>query len=235
MLKEFVDRLVELKRAPQTLWNDRLFQLDDYKEVLSIPYTGAQSVHSLSGVADFCNMLAIGGSKVFVLDPVNVTVVGPIIEDRNRGDNYLIATPAVNFEGVNCHNLELEAFIVYLQTNFVIDDAVETLITIFKKIDLDDETSFQDDGFTTQVTVRDGAKLAIADIPNPIELRPYRTFPEIPQPASPFLLRVKKSGKNLYFTLHDVQDQKWRIEALADIKTYLTNAIKSERKIPVIA
>ena len=240
MLKEFVDRLIDLKRPVELFKGDRKFHLLGsgdgfaYNEVLSRAYTNGLTIHSLSGVVTFVRDLAISGSKVIVTSPTKVIVRGPVVEDRNEDDDYLHATPPVNFEGVNCRNIELEQFIVYLQTNFVIDDAVETLITIFKKIDLDDETSFEDDGFTTQVTVRDGAKLAVADIPNPIEICPFRTFPEIEQPASPFLLRVKKSGKNLYFTLHDVQDQTWRIKALSDIKNYLVSNIDIE-SVSVIA
>jgi hypothetical protein len=61
------------------------------------------------------------------------------------------------------------------------------------------------------------------DLPNPVRLRPYRTFPEVEQPASLYVMRAKSGqGQDVpSFALFEVEDPVWRAVARASIATYL--------------
>ncbi len=80
-----------------------------------------------------------------------------------------------------------------------------------------------DDGVTQAVTVKHGiASVKQTTIPNPVTLRPYRTFAEVEQPASSFVFRAK-SGPS--FMLVEADGGAWRGEAMQNIKDYLQKAL----------
>ena len=57
-------------------------------------------------------------------------------------------------------------------------------------------------------------------------LLPYRTFREVDQPASLFLLRLSKSGGDKpRFALYEADGGSWQIEAVERIKSYLEDAL----------
>jgi hypothetical protein len=80
-----------------------------------------------------------------------------------------------------------------------------------------------DDGVSQTVTARSGiAKLVSMEVPNPVVLRPFRTFPEIEQPASNFVLRMeRRDGKLPRVALFETSDNQWKVEAVKKIGTYL--------------
>ncbi|HUW08460.1 MAG TPA: hypothetical protein VM537_01965, partial [Anaerolineae bacterium] len=61
-------------------------------------------------------------------------------------------------------------------------------------------------------------------VPNPVTLKPYRTFREIDQPESPFLLRARnpKNEEGVpEFALFEADGGAWRLTAVERIKDYL--------------
>ena len=47
-----------------------------------------------------------------------------------------------------------------------------------------------------KVAARTGfATTGLAAVPNPVTLKPFRTFVEVPQPASEFVLRLKEGAR----------------------------------------
>ena len=55
------------------------------------------------------------------------------------------------------------------------------------------------------------ANLAKAKAPNPVMLRPYRTFAEVEQPASQFVFRI---DKNAEMALFSADGGKWHLNAI---------------------
>ena len=79
-------------------------------------------------------------------------------------------------------------------------------------------STLADDGVTQSVTARVGiAKLGEAELPNPIRLTPIRTFPELDQPSSLFVLRVRSgaAGSGLPLAaLFESDGGAWQNEAI---------------------
>lgn len=76
-----------------------------------------------------------------------------------------------------------------------------------------------DDGVSQRVTVNAGvATAADVTVKNPVQLTPIRTFREIDQPDSPFVLRFNENAKAALFTGDGAA---WHMEAVARIAEYL--------------
>lgn len=102
------------------------------------------------------------------------------------------------------------------------------------------EATFSDTGTTQQAVMKTG--ITTKDnvlVPNPVNLIPYRTFLEVEQPASDFVFRVSegRSGAPV-FKLVTADGGVWKSQAVANVKAYLTEALKDipdRDKITIIA
>lgn len=76
-----------------------------------------------------------------------------------------------------------------------------------------------------------------AQVPNPVILAPYRTFPEIEQPLSKFIFRMK-NDRGPEAALFEADGKAWRNKAIRDIKEYLEKALEDlegDLQIQIIA
>ena len=63
-------------------------------------------------------------------------------------------------------------------------------------------------------------------VPSPVILEPYRTFREIAQPESPYIVRVKSNeGKPPSVALFECEGEQWRLRAVDAIKSYLEKSL----------
>ena len=103
-------------------------------------------------------------------------------------------------------------------TGLVQDDAVKTI---------------GDNGVSQAVTIKTGvASVGQAEVPNPVTLAPYRTFPEIIQPESKFIFRMKEGPSAALF---EADGGAWRNQAILGIKEYLKEALKDNENVEIIA
>ena len=87
------------------------------------------------------------------------------------------------------------------------------------------EANTEDDGVTQAVTVRKGiAGKGVDVLPNPVTLRPYRTFTEVEQPASRFVFRCKDNN-GVTFALVEADGGAWRGEAIRNIKAFMESRV----------
>ena len=57
-------------------------------------------------------------------------------------------------------------------------------------------------------------------------LEPYRTFRDIAQPESPYIVRVlANEGRAPSVALFECEGEQWRVRAVNQIKTYLEGAL----------
>ena len=88
------------------------------------------------------------------------------------------------------------------------------------------ESGVEDDGVSQGVTVKTGiASVGNAVLPNPVNLRPYRTFTEVEQPASRFVFRCKHDDDGMKFMLAEADGGAWRCEAMHNVKEYLEKMV----------
>lgn len=118
-----------------------------------------------------------------------------------------------------------EAFIVFLLSRFTEDqhgnrDAVGKLVGNIRQ---EQSAEAADDGISQRVTVKNGiAKVGETIIKNPVYLAPMRTFCEIEQPVSPFVLRVQEGPA---IALFEADAGEWRNAAVRSIRDYLAEVL----------
>lgn len=148
---------------------------------------------------------------------------------RNQLVCVQAAVPRIPFD--NWH--DQEEFNIMLQSMFIDDTDRSIVLDFASHLKIEKGVEVQDNGVSQIATVRDGvASLAQAKTPNPVTLRPYRTFNEVEQPASQFIFRINKSAN---LALFEADGGKWQLEAISNIADYLTKELAGNDKITILA
>lgn len=111
-----------------------------------------------------------------------------------------------------------------LQTGFV---ETENLSEILKYIgNMSDKSvrTIGDDGISQEITIKTATQgLVDVFIPNPVDLKPYRTFTEIDPVESKFVFRLKEGG---YCALFEADGGAWKIETMRTLYKYVIDRCK---------
>lgn len=183
-------------------------------------------VGTLTGLVEYLKAnrdgLTLENLIVHVSGPGLVEVRGPLQPQQLGRHAYLAATtalvgePAFKFGAF----VDVETFVIGLQVGFVATphrDQVVALVSAIKESTVRDTF---DDGYAQQVTTAGGVTLVGTQrVPNPVLLAPYRTFREVDQPVSPFVLRVRsgKEGERPLIALFEADGGSWKLEAIQNI------------------
>ncbi len=138
--------------------------------------------------------------------------------------------PTFNFGQFLSHS----EFMIALQSKFMDFGDKAQILRVMGTVREEAVKTSMDDGVTQKVTASAGIVLqSEVNVPNPVILKPYRTFLEVDQPPSQFVLRVRsdKAGDLPSAALFEADGGRWRNEAMANIAEYLAGKITS---LPVI-
>lgn len=219
MIKEGINRILDL--APVALHEIDGRKYSD-RELVGIhePMPNALEVHTLSAVADYLRKPDADGLFIHVFSPDVVSVYGPLQAMFAQRPCYLVSKAIVSSFPWGQWQ-DAENFIIQLQTKFVPTGQRDELLAFVGNIKQEEGIQQEDDGVTQRVTIKTGiAKVAERPAPNPIQLKPYRTFPEIDQPESLYVLRLQGSGQSIRCALFDASGEGWRNQAIAEIALY---------------
>jgi len=124
-------------------------------------------------------------------------------------------------------------FNIYLQTLFMNANDRDVVLTFASALKVDNGAEIVDNGISQTTTVKTGvANLAKAKAPNPVTLRPYRTFAEVEQPTSQFIFRI---DKNAELALFNADGGKWRLDAINNVAKYLKAQLAEQKNITILA
>ena len=120
--------------------------------------------------------------------------------------------------------MDTEDFQIMLQTGFMESENLEKVLKLAGSVRKEQNMQTADDGVSQKVTINSGISTS-ADVivKNPVVLTPYRTFREVRQPESPFVLRFNDDGQAALFT---GDGSGWQLEAVATIRDYLAAALE---------
>lgn len=203
----------------QTYSTSRLERLSKY-----IPMAESIKMSTLSSLVDYIKGHTDAMAErmiVQVKSPVEVCLFSQLNEQRNR--EYLVnvtaQVPSFNYEKFIDH----ETFCINVQSKFLNDpDTDKDLILKFAgTVEQGSVAEYGDNGVTQKATVRTGiASKADAVVPNPVKLRPYRTFMEVEQPVSEFIFRMAEE-RGITCALFEADGGAWKNAAMQNIKNYL--------------
>ncbi|WP_425447765.1 hypothetical protein [Dethiothermospora halolimnae] len=204
-------------------------------ERVQLPQIETLTVSNLTSLIDYCknNIDDFKGDLLIqVVSPKEVKLLTPLDVDRNRQE--IIRAVAILPNNVHYDSfIDTERFNIMLQSAFVNNKDKELLLKFTGLIRDEAVKDTGDDGVSQKVTIKTGvASVGEAQVPNPVSLAPYRTFPEIEQPESKFIFRMK-SGP--VAAIYQADGGAWRNEAMRSIKEYLEKELKDLDFIKVIS
>lgn len=164
------------------------------------------------------------------------TTVRVFTEDDDRKERTELISvraelPSIRFDEF----MPSDQFNVELQSRFMAgqDDDRELVIDYASRLLIENGADIEDDGVSQITTIRTGvANRDKAKAPNPVELTPYRTFLEVKQPSSDFILRLNGDAK---LALFEADGGFWKIEAVRLVQEYLTKALGDFDSVFVLA
>ncbi len=239
--KSFVESIVSLERerAAMVVIGGRTYSPRKLELIDEDPREAPIETGTLTSIVDYIKS-SIDGTKltevmIHVNNPRHVSLISKVSGFQRKRTVYITAGALVSnfmFE----HWMDPETFIISLQSLFAPGGDKEKVLAIFGNIKSEAVQNHSDNGITQKVTVRSGVALVgPAVVPNPVQLAPFRTFPEIEQPLSPFVLRVKDAGKDQPpgCALFPADGELWQTEAIKRIKAWFEGQIGTQ--IPIIA
>jgi len=233
MLSEFIDKIVQTAVPQKLIVDGREYFSRQLHPVLD-PMPDSLFISTLTGLVDFVNDFGKSNILIHVHSHTQVSVVGqlqPMFLQRPSFITAIYDPPKFPFN----QWFGIEEFIIALQSMFVLEDNIREVLSIIGNIKDGTVKTYDDDGISQAVTTKAGvATVKEIKVPNPVCLKPYRTFNEIQQPESQFIFRMRSAveGGAPTCLLTEADGGKWKLDAILRIKEWLSKALPD---IPIIA
>ncbi|MED1603028.1 hypothetical protein [Alkalihalophilus marmarensis] len=235
MIREALQYIVGMGKAETHEVNGQAYS-DKQLHVIKEPTADAINVRSLSGLVEYIKSEYEWDEKlmIHVVSPTEVVCFDALNTNKNRNE-YIQANamiPSFNFDNY----YDTESFNIKLQSVFVQNEDRDIMLKVVGNIKEEDVKTYGDDGVSQLVTAKSGAA-SVTDVvvPNPVSLKPFRTFVEVEQPVSEFIFRMRRGPQCALF---EADGGAWKLHAMKNIKNYLISNLQEEinaDKIVVIA
>lgn len=228
MIKDAIQYIVDdLSHAGRYMINGdeysdkQLYRIDPY-----IPKADAVRMSTLTSLVEYIKAKIDAMDKrmiVHVINPETVELYSCLDEKRDREHMVTVKAMVPDFD----FNLFMnqENFCINLQSKFIDDSDTDRalLLKFAGTVEAGTVAEYGDDGVTQKATVKTGiASKGDAIVPNPVRLRPYRTFLEVEQPVSEFIFRMKQDKYNgITCAIFEADGGAWKMAAMKTIKDYL--------------
>lgn len=193
-------------------------------------YADDLEVSSLTAILDY---IAAAGmefrqSMILHVESPRIVRLFSFLDEERRRECLLTAKANVSEFGFD-RWYDQERFIMELQANFLPNVDLEKLQVVAGNVEGGTTASYGDDGVSQKTTIKSGiATREDVVVPNPATLIPWRTFPEIEQPESKFVFRIRDNAHDApEFKLLEADGGIWKNDAIAQIKEYLKNGLGS--------
>lgn len=227
MLKELVEFLIKKGKEEDPIHEVKgigTFSTVDISEIKA-PKPKIIGLNTLTSLVDYVknNVDKVQGKLIIeVSDPQGVRVYSPLRNDMER-NQYVVARPMIASEISYGRFYDREEFNIALQSRFIETSDRDLIIEYISAIQEDEGIETIDNGIGQVTTVKTGVTtVGKAVVPNPVVLKPYRTFLEVDQPESSFVFRIKK-GPNC--ALFEADGGAWKNQAILNIKEYLVKEL----------
>lgn len=232
MIKEGLQYIAELVRRgekPQTITHQgQVFATD---ELVRIPDAEVEkvTVATLRSLAAYINDnpdKVPEGTFVTVVSPTRVEVVTPVNGEAGQRQTFAVADARLPDLIIGKYTTP-ESLSIHLRTCFFGSPTRDEVVAFLGGVVAKGEVETQDDGVTQKTTVRQGISM-VKDgrVPSVVNLAPFRTFHDVAQPESPFILRLKKGDDgSVGAALFEADGGAWRHQAAELVAAYLRETV----------
>lgn len=224
IIKEAIEYVVSL-RKPEIQEIDGIAYSDkELSPVIHNPKARAVQMNTLTSLVDYIKAQVDEMDEkmiVHVQSPTKVSLYSALDGERIRENMVEVVARVPGFEYGRF--IDHERFCIGLQAKFLEDPESDRSLVLKFAGTVEDGTvsQYSDDGISQKATIKTGiASKGDAIVPNPVKLRPYRTFHEVQQPISEFIFRMK-SDDGVWCALFEADGGAWENVAMKNIKEYL--------------
>ena len=123
--------------------------------------------------------------------------------------------------------LTQEQFIIGINALFLDYGDKTSVLSTISRLETDDRLTIEDDGIGQTATAKASmTRNTQMDIKPRVVLKPYRTFREVEQPPSEFILRVKRGNDGQpKVALFEADGARWKLDAALNIKEFLAEKL----------
>jgi hypothetical protein len=240
MIEAALKYIVGLKKPEIIGVNGQSYCDKDLKRIAYNPKTTAIGLSTLSSLIDYIKAdIDTMADKmiIHVQSPVEVALYSQLDKDRER--EYMVVAKAKLPELKTGTWVGHEEFLIALQSVFVPSDSRDLLLKFAGTVESGSIAQYGDDGVSQKATIKKGITTVEEKlIPNPVKLRPYRTFLDVEQPESQFIFRMRDNERygGVDCALYEADGGAWKINAMSSIKEHLQFELKEfEDKFIVIS
>lgn len=227
MLRDAIEKIEELagpktfEICGDTYANEGLIQI---RPVIDTPC--AVSLYSLDGVVKMIeNEASKLPSPIFIqVKSYNDVRVFSTYGDLRFTRHELCKATPNDVPGFSQGWMDYETAMISLRAIFEQSDDMDYLLGLLSKITDENSVTSEDNGLSQTVQVRQGVAMVGRETVRPrVKLRPFRTFLEIEQPESEFLVRLAEGGK---IGLFEADGGMWKLKAREEIRDYFMEELK---------
>ena len=223
----FVKELAERMAEPATLTvGNKTFAVapSDWKVLApTVAQVAPLKVSTLAALVDYVVDVRDGWTKeqvlVVVESPTSVAVLDALEGEEQgfRRKRYIEANAAgCGFRFGTFH--DSESFCIMLRTLFEATPERDELLLLVASIAENNVRETLDDGVQQEVTTRRGVTVVNRQAVKPVwKLTPYRTFREVEQPASEFVVRLRQGEGSPCVALFEADGGAWAVEAMQNV------------------
>ena len=220
MLKQFAQFLSEMKETKIFDVDGKKFTNDPNLEEI-IPHVDRPTVMTVTSLDAICKLVRTEIERnvypLFVCaEEYNKAVVYSTYRDDYTRDTIYMAK--ADAPGLSLGWRSQQEMIIALQSLVIPTEASAELLNMLKSMTDESSITSRDNGVTQEVTVKSGVSLAKTVHVKPrVKLTPFRTFLEVSQPESEYLVRVDKGNQ---IGLFEADGGIWKLEAKKNIAVY---------------
>ena len=218
MIKEAIDRILELQRPPTFEDCEGVQRRYRTNEVLSpteIPPTEGSTLDGAIAAAEGYRCIQCSMDKVIVFGFEHYN-------NRTFRHDVHVAKPILPDNFRFGYSMDIEGFIINTADFFVRDDNYKQMIAAIFCITDVQEQVIDDDGISQTVTYKSRVgRKGEGKIEPFVTLRAYRTFREVEQPEATYLLRIGKGREGPTITLHEASGYDWKIKCTDAVYNYI--------------
>jgi hypothetical protein len=239
MIKEAIDRIIALA-AP---FREKIDGVEYYNGVIVMPPQAhvPLELSTLEGFAEYVRserdqLPDIHLTLIHVSSPWEVRFISELDATYRVREYYARALYDAHRIFKFGQSMTPETFIIQVMSLFADNDDRAKVLSIVGNMAAEQVQESTDDGITQTVARRAGTSLKSREtIKNPFILKPHRTFAEIDQPESPFILRVHQAREDQPPSpaLYETDNEQWKADAVKLIKEWLATALSSAPAVDV--
>src|SRR5262252_1143860 len=233
MLAEFVNKIVALAEPTVIKEEDGRVYTDKQLREMQVPLVVPVDVRTLAGFRDLYKLHDSADAPAFIhiQDHTSVWLAAKKVDEWNRRFAFVHAklpddAPRFRF---GCW-MDPEEFCIGMATLF--EDAEygsdhKKIVKLVGNLAAEAVSISTDDGFSQTATTRQGMVMKNEEKVTPrVSLSPYRTFHEVSQPRSDFILRLRsRSGQTPQCALFEADAGAWKNDAVKNIREYFVKEL----------